>query len=275
MTGTLHVCAVPIGNLDDASPRLRRVLAEVDVIACEDTRVTRRLLDLLGVATDARLLAHHAHNEVASAAGLVALLTAGSDVAIVSDAGSPSVSDPGSALVSAAHAAGVQVVAVPGPSAVAAALGVAGLGGSGHRFIGFLPRADGELRAVLGEPGNEVLVAFESPQRLVRLLEVLAELQPTRTVVVCRELTKRFEQVARGSAAEVLEAVEDPVRGEVVVVLEPLSAAVLPEGVDAMAVALVRDLAADGMRTKVASRLVARHLGGSASALFDAANGVD
>ena len=141
----MFVCAVPIGNLEDASPRLRRVLGEVDAIACEDTRTTGRLLELLKVSPRPRLLAHHDHNERASAAGVVALLLEGRDVALVSDAGTPSVSDPGTELVQAAHDAGVTVAVVAGPSAVAAAVSVAGVRGEGYRFVGFLPRSEGDL----------------------------------------------------------------------------------------------------------------------------------
>ncbi|MCW2925232.1 MAG: hypothetical protein JWM98_2636 [Thermoleophilia bacterium] len=268
--GRLHVCAVPIGNLDDASPRLRAVLGAVDVIACEDTRTTRRLLDLLGVAPVPRLLAHHGHNEAASATGVVALLVEGLDVALVSDAGSPAVSDPGVELVAAAHAAGVEVVAVPGPSAVAAALGVAGIGGSGYRFVGFLPRAAGELDELLERHAGDVVVAFESPHRLHRSLVAIASLQPERVVAACRELTKRHEQVARGTAAEVSARLPDPVKGELVLVLAPLPVAAIDA--DPRAVGLVLDLASEGLRVKAAAQVVARHLGGSARELFDAAS---
>lgn len=268
--GTLHVCAVPIGNLDDASPRLRRVLAEVDVIACEDTRSTRKLLDLLGVTTDARLLAHHAHNEHAGAAGLLPMLVEGRSIALVSDAGTPAINDPGVALVAAAHDAGVEVVAVPGPSAVSAAVSIAGFAGEGYHFAGFLPRQPGELRSLLLARAHELLVAFEGPSRIVASLALVADVQPTRAVAVCRELTKRFEQVLRGRADEVLEQVAGgEVRGEFVVVLAPVADE--EEAAPAAALAFALELEAEGVRLKRACSIAASHLGGSSSALYEAA----
>lgn len=265
--GTLHVCAVPIGNLDDASPRVRRVLGEVDAIACEDTRTTRRLLDLIEVAPTPRLLAHHGHNEAASAAGIVALLEEGLDVALVSDAGTPAISDPGAVLVEAAHRAGIVVVAVPGPSAVAAALSTAGLGGQGYRFVGFLPRTSRELAQLLQAHRHDVVVAFESPHRIRRTLDAIDQLQPARLVAVCRELTKRHEQVLRGCASDIATQLPEPIKGEIVVMLGAL-AATRPVA-DPRAVALVSDLTEEGIRMKVAARIVSRHLGGSARELYD------
>jgi 16S rRNA (cytidine1402-2'-O)-methyltransferase len=265
--GTLHVCAVPIGNLEDASPRLRRVLASVDVIACEDTRTTGRLLDLLEISPKPRLLAHHEHNERASAAGLVALLEAGDDVALVSDAGTPAVSDPGVLLVDAALDAGIEVVVVPGPSAAASAIAVAGFRGTSWRFVGFLPRRRGDLEELLGASSGDVVVAFEAPSRLARTLEAIAELQPDRRVAACRELTKLHEEVVRGTAAELLVHFVDGVRGELVLVLEAIEVA---EGGDDRAAALAAALVEGGMRPKDASRIVADHLGGSSRELYDA-----
>ncbi|MCW2927351.1 MAG: hypothetical protein JWM86_1319 [Thermoleophilia bacterium] len=268
-TGTLFVCAVPIGNLEDASPRLRRVLGEVDVVACEDTRTTRRLLDLLGVDPVPRLLAYHEHNERASAAGIVALLEQGQDVALVSDAGTPSVSDPGAELVQAAHAAGTRVESVAGPSAVAAAVGAAGARGDGYRFVGFLPRVEGELRTVIVRHATDVLVAFESPHRLGRTLALIAQEQPERAVTVCRELTKRHEEVARGVAADLADRFAEDVKGEVVLVLDALAPS-RAAGLDPRAVGLVEAMATAGVRRKDATRIVAEHLGGSARELYDA-----
>lgn len=269
--GTLHVCAVPIGNLEDASPRLRRVLGSVDAIACEDTRTTGRLLELLGVSPRPRLLAHHEHNERASAAGVVSLLEQGRDVALVTDAGTPAVSDPGVELVCAAHDAGIPVVAVPGPSAVATALAVAGVAGTGHRFVGFLPRGERELSELVERHARDLLVAFEAPTRLARSLATIAETQPDRQLAVCRELTKRHETVVRGSASDVARLFQENVRGELVLVL-----GALPEpavvGADPAALALVQAIAAEGVRRKAAARIVALHLGGSARDLYDAVN---
>jgi 16S rRNA (cytidine1402-2'-O)-methyltransferase len=265
--GTLYVCAVPIGNLEDASPRLRRVLGSVDVIACEDTRTTGRLLELLEVDPKPRLLAHHEHNERASAAGIVAHLESGDDVALVSDAGTPAESDPGVVLVDAALDAGLEVVVVPGPSAAASAIAVAGFRGTAWRFVGFLPRRRGELEALLGSSAGDVVVAFEAPGRLRRSLEVLDELQPGRRIAACRELTKLHEEVVRGTAAELLAHFGDEVKGELVLVLEALVAA---EGGDDRAAALAAALVEGGMRPKDASRIVADHLGGSSRELYDA-----
>lgn len=268
-TGTLYACAVPIGNLEDASPRLRRVLGEVGAIACEDTRTTGRLLDLLGIDPRPRLLAHHDHNARASADGVVALLERGLDVALVSDAGTPAVSDPGVELVAAAHAAGIEVVAVPGPSAVAAALSVAGLGGSGHRFVGFLPRAEAALADQLARHAGDVVVAFESPNRLRRSLEVVAQEQPQRVVVACRELSKRHEEVVRGDAVALLEHFAGDVKGELVLVFAAVAASGQPAG-DPRSVELVRAMVGEGVRLKVATRIVATHLGGSSRELYAA-----
>lgn len=270
--GTLYVCAVPIGNLADAAPRLREVLVSVDAIACEDTRTTGRLLDLLAVAPRPRLLAHHDHNEAASAAGVVALLLGGQDVALVSDAGTPAVSDPGVALVRAAHDAGVPVRAVAGPSSVAAAVSVAGAASeAGFRFVGFLPRGAAALDTLLEATATHVVVALESPSRVRASLEAVARVQPTRRVTACRELTKLHEQVVRGTAAEVLAELADPVKGELVLVLDEVEAASEPgQDVPARALALARAVEAAGVRAKDAAKLAAAHDGGSSRAIYDA-----
>jgi 16S rRNA (cytidine1402-2'-O)-methyltransferase len=272
-TGTLHVCAVPIGNLADASPRLREVLAAVGAIACEDTRTTGKLLELLGVEPRPRLLAHHGHNERASASGVVELLLGGTDVAVVSDAGTPAVSDPGVELARAAHEAGVPVRAVAGPSALAAALSVSGAGGGDVRFVGFLPRAAGDLERVLEVGAGDVLVAFEAPRRLRDTLAVVDRLQPQRVLTVCRELTKLHEQVERGTAAQVLARLDGEVRGEVVLVLDPVAASGEGEPVPAAALALARDLVGAGLRQREAARIATSHLGGSARSAYDLLSG--
>ncbi|MCW2960732.1 MAG: hypothetical protein JWM90_1119 [Thermoleophilia bacterium] len=271
-SGTLYVCAVPIGNLEDASPRLRRVLGEVDVIACEDTRNTGRLLQLLEVSPTPRLLAHHEHNEKASSEGIVALLLAGSNVAVVSDAGTPGVRDPGVALVDRALGSGIKVEAVAGPSAVTAALSLAGITADGFQFIGFFPRTGAELAKVATAGAHELLVAFESPNRVVKTLRALAEVQPSRYVVVTRELTKRHEEVLRGSAAGVAEifAAREQVKGEFVILLAPIVQ--LGPAADPRALELVGVLVEEGVRLKDATRIAAEFLGGSARDLYDAAN---
>lgn len=269
--GTLYVCAVPIGNLADATPRLRHVLESVSIVACEDTRVTRRLVDLLELDVDARFIAHHDHNQVPSARGIVQLLREGADVALVSDAGTPAVSDPGAALVDAAHEAQIPVAVVPGPSAVVAALSVAGFLTTIWRFCGFLPRKAVDLERLVTTYAREVLVAFESPHRIVESLERIARAQPERDVVVCRELTKRHEEIMRGRAAEVaasLTADEATVRGEIVVVLDAIATAT--EVAPSEALALAGALVDEGVRVKRACAIAADVHGGSPRALFGA-----
>jgi 16S rRNA (cytidine1402-2'-O)-methyltransferase len=196
LTGTLHVVATPIGNLADASPRALDTLKAVDLIACEDTRTTRTLLARYAIATPT--VALHAHNERAAAAKLIALLREGKDIALVSDAGTPTLSDPGAGLVAQAHRAGIRVSPVPGPSAAAAAFSAAGFPATGFFFAGFLP-ARGAARkkalAALDLPWPVVL--YEAPHRIADTIADLAQLFPGREVVVCRELTKKFEEVAR------------------------------------------------------------------------------
>src|SRR4051812_21453327 len=215
--GRLVVCATPIGNLEDVTLRVLGALREADVVACEDTRRTRTLLDRYGIA--APLVSYHEHNEEPRAGELVERMRAGEVVALVSDAGMPLISDPGYVLVRACVAAGVAVEVLPGPSAALAALVALGLPADHWRFEGFLPRKGAELRRVLAG-GAGTLVAFESPRRLAATLRALAELDAERPVAVCRELTKVHEEVVRGTAAELAEryATEEP-RGEVVVVI--------------------------------------------------------
>jgi 16S rRNA (cytidine1402-2'-O)-methyltransferase len=267
MSGRLVVCPTPIGNLEDVTLRVLSALRDADVVACEDTRRTRVLLDRYGVS--ARLVAYHEHNETAEAAKLVEQMRDGSTVALVSDAGMPLVSDPGFVLVRACVAAGVEVEVLPGPSAALAALVASALPADHWRFEGFLPRKKGELRSLLAEPGS-TLVAFESPRRVASSLGVLASLDPSRPVAVCRELTKVHEEVVRGSAAELAErySAEDP-RGEVVLVIGPASesmgSADAPEGLDAL-----RRLVEAGARARPAAAVVAELTGGRANELYRA-----
>ena len=191
----LYLVATPIGNLSDITIRALQVLAGADVLACEDTRVTRVLLERYGIRR--RMVAYHEHNETEAAPRLVAALQAGNSVALASDAGTPLVSDPGFRLVRAARQAGVRVVPVPGPSAVLAALTASGLATDSFLFAGFLPARAGarsrRLQALAGVPAT--LVFFESPRRLAASLQAMAEVLGARDVVVARELTKAFEEV--------------------------------------------------------------------------------
>jgi 16S rRNA (cytidine1402-2'-O)-methyltransferase len=264
--GRLVVCPTPIGNLEDVTLRVLSALRDADLVACEDTRRTRVLLDRYGVS--ARLVSYHEHNERARAAELVERMRAGEVVALVSDAGMPLVSDPGFVLVRACVAAGLAVEVLPGPSAALAALVASALPADTWRFAGFLPRKAGELRAVLG--GTETLVAFESPRRVAGTLGLLAEIDPDRPVAVCRELTKVHEEVVRGSAAELAAryAQQDP-RGEVVLVVGGAPAG--PEdGPPEQALEAVRELVAAGARPRVAARVVGELAGVPANRLYRA-----
>jgi 16S rRNA (cytidine1402-2'-O)-methyltransferase len=217
--GSLYVVATPIGNLEDVTLRALRVLREADLVLAEDTRRTRVLLDRHAIAARPRSL--HAHNEAARSAQALAVLAGGGDVALVSDAGTPLVSDPGERLVAAAIAAGHAVVPVPGPSAVLAALAGSGLAPVPFAFLGFLPRRAGERAARLaawrGRP--ETLVLFESPNRLGGTLRALAEALGERPACVARELTKLHEEWSRGMLGALAERFAAGARGEVTIVV--------------------------------------------------------
>jgi 16S rRNA (cytidine1402-2'-O)-methyltransferase len=265
MSGRLVVCPTPIGNMEDVTLRVLAALRDADVVACEDTRRTRQLLDRYGVK--ARLLSYHEHNERERSRELVSLMRDGSVVALVSDAGMPLVSDPGLLLVQACVAAGLAVEVLPGPSAALAALVASALPSDRWRFEGFLPRKDAELLEVFRAP--ETVVAFESPRRLGRSLKALAELDPARPVAVCRELTKLHEEVLRGTAAELAARYADaPPRGEVALVIGPAPAH-RDGDVDA-AVEAARELVAAGARPRPAARVVAKLTGASANAVYRA-----
>ena len=214
------MCPTPIGNLEDVTLRVLRTLSEADVLACEDTRHTRILLDRHGIRAT-RLVSLHEHNERARVPELVARAGAGETVALVSDAGMPVVSDPGFLLVRECLAAGIAVEVLPGASSVPVALVASGLPAARWCFVGFLPRKRGQRERLLAD-ASETLVAFESPRRLAATLEMLAQADPQRPIAVCRELTKLHEEVARGSAAELAERYrERPPTGEVVLVVGP------------------------------------------------------
>ena len=209
----LAVCATPIGNLEDVTLRVLAELAAADVVLCEDTRHTRGLLQRHGI--EASLLSYHAHNEARRTADLLPRLEAGQRMALVSDAGLPGVSDPGARLVRAALDAGIEVTVLPGPSAVETALVASGLVAEQYRFLGFLPRGEAALAALWDELRGWPwpAVAFESPQRLPGTLRSLAAAEPAREAAVCRELTKRFEEVVRGSGGRAGGAVRRAAEG--------------------------------------------------------------
>ncbi len=263
----LTVCPTPIGNLEDVTLRVLSSLREADVVACEDTRRTRTLLDRYGV--NAKLVSYHEHNEEQRAAELVERMREGAKVALVSDAGMPLVSDPGYVLVRACVAAGLPVEVLPGPSAALAALVASALPADRWRFVGFLPRKAGELGRLLSEPGG-TLIAFESPKRVPATLALLAEIDGERQVAVCRELTKAHEEVVRGSAAELAARyADDPPRGEVVLVFGPPTVGAdgdgPPAGLDQL-----RALVDAGAKPRAAAQAVAELTGGSANKLYKA-----
>jgi 16S rRNA (cytidine1402-2'-O)-methyltransferase len=215
---TLYVVATPIGNLEDVSARALRVLGEVGAIAAEDTRVTARLLARHGIRKP--FISYRAPVERRGLPRVMAELDQ-HDVALVSDAGTPTLSDPGQALVTAAWAAGHTVVPIPGPSSVTAALSVAGYGGPGFAFLGYLPRKQGDLRRLLAtlDADPRPAVAFDSPYRIRKSLAIIAEVMPERHLTLARELTKLHEELLRGRASEVLAALGDPPRGEITLVI--------------------------------------------------------
>jgi 16S rRNA (cytidine1402-2'-O)-methyltransferase len=225
MPGTLYIVATPIGNLADASPRSLEVLRRVDLIACEDTRTTRTLLARHGI--DTRTAALHEHNERAASAKLLELLKDGKSVAVVSDAGTPALSDPGAYLVAEAHRAGIPVSPVPGPSAAAAALSASGFPGERFLFAGFLPASPTARRKALEAlEGGHPIVFYEAPHRVLETVEdLVARFGSGHEIVIARELTKKFEELARlrlGDAPGWLQAQPHRLQGEFVLVLAPL-----------------------------------------------------
>ena len=252
----LAVCATPIGNLDDVTLRVLAELRAADVVLAEDTRHTRGLLARHRI--DADLLSYHEHNEASRVGELLPRLEAGERMALVTDAGMPLVSDPGARLVAAALGAGVAVTVLPGPSAVETALVASGLGGGPFAFLGFLPRREAELAARLRSASGWgcTLVAFDSPRRLPDTLRAIAALDPERDVAVCRELTKRFEEVVRGRAGDLAVRFAEAPKGEITIVLAP-GAVETGADVDGAADA-VAELVAAGAPRRVAAEVVAR-----------------
>ena len=270
MAGTLFIVGTPIGNLKDASTRLRETLGRVDVIACEDTRRTGKLLKALEISSPARLVSYLEANERKRLPGLVEDLRAGRDVALVSDGGMPVFSDPGYRLVRACIEAGVEVDVIPGPTAAVAALVVSGLPPDRFVFEGFLPKKEAARRTRLEQLGREprTVVLFESPNRLGDLLREAAEvLGPTRPAAVVRELTKLHQEVRRGPLKELAEQTPDPVKGEVTVVIGGAE----PDQPDLGTLAeRVNALVGEGVSRKEAAARVAEESGASKRALYDA-----
>ncbi|GAB3180863.1 16S rRNA (cytidine(1402)-2'-O)-methyltransferase [Nesterenkonia halophila] len=269
----LVLAATPIGNLSDASPRLRALLASAEVVAAEDTRRTRHLCQALGVRPTGRLVSLHEHNEASRAAEVVERAAAGARVLVVSDAGMPAVSDPGFRLVAAAVEAGVEVTAAPGASAVPTALALSGLPTDRFTFAGFMPRKGAERRRLLHRLATEewTTVLFESPHRTAATLAECAEqLGGGRGAAMCRELTKKHEEVLRGSLAELAEQISSrQLRGEVVLVIGGAAEQAAPSHEDLVAEVLRR--AEAGEKVKAAAKEVAAAHGATSRELYDAA----
>ena len=270
--GRIVLAATPIGNVGDASARLVELLATADIVAAEDTRRLHRLVQSLDVAVSGRIISYHEHNEATKTAELLEQVRAGKTLVMVTDAGMPAVSDPGFRLVEGAVAAGLTVTAVPGPSAVLTALALSGLPTDRFCFEGFLPRKAGERASRLADLDAErrTMVFFEAPHRLEAMLRALHErFGPDRRAAVCRELTKTYEEVLRGSLREMLQWAEtNEVRGEIAVVVAgaPERAPGSPED----GVAAVNELVAQGVRLKEAVAAVAEETRVSKRELYSA-----
>lgn len=266
MPGKLYVCATPIGNLEDASYRLVRTLGEVDLVAAEDTRRTRKLLTHYGV--QARLTAYHDANERKQTAYLIDKMAKGAKLALVSDGGMPGVSDPGFRLIRACIDSGIDLEVIPGPSAVLTALVLAGLPTARFCFEGFLPKTAAAKRRRLDELAAEerTMVFFESPRRLHLTLSAMLEAWGNRPAAVARELTKMHEEVIRGTIAEILEQLETQVIGEVVLVVS--GGETKPGGLNA-AIAYARDLERGGTRKSQAAATAAARFDAPRRSVYD------
>jgi 16S rRNA (cytidine1402-2'-O)-methyltransferase len=269
MSGRLILAATPIGDVDDASARLRRVLESADVIAAEDTRRLKRLVDSLGAQIRASVVAYHDAVERERLPKLLEQLRGGALVVLVTDAGMPSVSDPGYRIVEAAAAEGIAVTVVPGPSAVTTALAVSGLAVDRFCFEGFLPRKGGERATRFAELADErrTMVFFESPHRIQESLEsALAVLGPDRQATVSRELTKKFEHTERGTLAQLVEWAKTEPKGEMVIVI---AGAIATEHQAIDVIDQVLELVAAGSPLKPAVAQIAEAAGVSKSELYD------
>jgi 16S rRNA (cytidine1402-2'-O)-methyltransferase len=271
MAGRLTVCPTPIGNMEDLSARALRALTEADIVACEDTRRAGRLYERLEISRP-RFVSNHEQNETERARQLAQQIERGAKVVLISDAGTPVISDPGYVLIRECLGRGLEVEVLPGPSAVTTALVASGLPAERWRFEGFLPRRAGELERVLGSP--ETVVAFESPRRLPASLSALAALAPDRRAAVCRELTKLHEEVARGTLSELARHFRDDVKGEIVVVIAPASGQTADPDVG-FAVDALRRLVQSGARPRAAASVVAALTGTRANDLYRGLTGRD
>ena len=266
-TGTLYIVATPIGNLEDITLRALRILREADLIACEDTRHSRKLLSHFGISKP--LTSYFDHNKNVKGGYILDRLREGLSVALVTDAGTPCISDPGYQLVRDAAAAGIRVVPVPGPSAAMAALSASGVPSDSFTFAGFLPSRQGKRRERLAQLRDEprVVLLYEAPRRLLATLADIEEVCGDRAVVVARELTKIYEEFVRGRVEEVMAHFSSaPVRGEVVILLAP--ADTVPSAGEPSMAALLARLFAEGVSLKDAVRQVAAETGAQRSAVY-------
>jgi 16S rRNA (cytidine1402-2'-O)-methyltransferase len=264
MAGRLTVCPTPIGNMGDVTTRVRQALADADVVACEDTRRAGRLYELLELETP-RLISNHEGNEEDRAEQIAQAIERGAKVALISDAGTPLLSDPGYRLMQACIERKIDIEVLPGPTAITTALVASGLPPGRWRFEGFLPRRAGELERVL--QSTDTVVAFESPRRLPDSLRALASLAPDRPAAVCRELTKLHEEVVRGNLDELSRRFRGDVKGEIVVVIAPSRKR--PSSPDiAFAVDALRRLVQSGARPRAAAGVVAALTGTAPNDLY-------
>lgn len=269
--GVLVLAATPIGDPRDAAPRLAQELREADIVAAEDTRRLRRLMDALEITTSAKIISYHEHNEASRSTELVDTVARGGRVVVVTDAGMPSVSDPGYRVVADAVTRDLRITCVPGPSAVLMALAVSGLPVDRFCFEGFLSRKAGERSRQISDLAAErrTMVFFEAPHRLADMLEALADgLGADRRAAVCRELTKTYEEIKRGGLADLAQWAGEHARGEITVVVE--GAPAIRTTVED-AVPQVLELVAEGDRLKDAAAAIAQETGLSKKALYDAA----
>jgi len=272
MAGRLTVCPTPIGNLQDLSQRARQALGEADLVACEDTRRAGLLFERLDILRP-RLVSYHEGNEAERAVQLAQQVERGARVTLISEAGTPVISDPGFRVIRACLERDLDVEVLPGPSAVTTALVASGLPADRWRFEGFLPRRAGELERVLRSA--ETVVAFESPRRLPQSLAALAALAPNRPAAVCRELTKLHEEVARATLGELARRFRDDVKGEIVLVIAPARSEGA-EGPDlAFAVDALRRLVQSGARPRAAASVVGALTGTRPNDLYRGLTGRD
>lgn len=253
----LFICPTPIGNLSDITLRVIDVLKQVDLIAAEDTRRTGKLLKHLEISKP--LVSFFEHNEPRRLPELIGALRQGKEIALVSDAGMPGICDPGHTLIKAALDEGLEVEVLPGPSAIETALVSSGFASASFTFLGYLPKKKGELIKVLEKIGREEItcIAFESPHRLAATLDEAATIQGIARIAICRELTKKFEEIRRGTAAEIRGSLPEKVKGEIVLVFEPATEKESAGAPDANMLRVLEELLDEGFSSKRASELIA------------------